>query len=131
MAKRTNTKLDIEWVPDGDLNTKLDLLLASADLPEVLAAPSAVRPTLLNAVRSGAFWDLTPFLGDLSEYPNLKNNLAKDALKYLTVDGKIYAVPRSRSRIDPGIKIRKDWLDKLSIPVPKTLDEYAAALKKS
>ncbi|MEK3721571.1 ABC transporter substrate-binding protein [Paenibacillus sp. FSL H8-0034] len=128
--KRTNSKLDIEWVPDGDLNTKLDLLLASADLPEVLAAPSAVRPTLLNAVRSGAFWDLTPFLGDLSEYPNLKNNLAKDALKYLTVDGKIYAVPRSRSRIDPGIKIRKDWLDKLNIPVPKTLDEYAAALKK-
>ncbi|NHN28913.1 extracellular solute-binding protein [Paenibacillus agricola] len=128
--KRTNTKLDMEWIPDGDLNTKLDLLLASADLPEVLAAPSAVRPTLLNAVRSGAFWDLTPFLGDMSQYPNLKNNLGKDALKYLTVDGKIYAVPRSRSRIDPGIKIRKDWLDKLNIPVPTTLDEYAAALKK-
>ncbi|TBL79597.1 extracellular solute-binding protein [Paenibacillus thalictri] len=128
--KRTNSKLDIEWVPDGDLNTKLDLLLASGDLPEVLASPTSTRPTLLNAIRNGAFWDLTPFLGDLSQYPNLKNNLAKDALKYLTVDGKIYAVPRSRSRIDPGIKIRKDWLDKLNIPVPTTLDEYAAALKK-
>ncbi|TVY11297.1 extracellular solute-binding protein [Paenibacillus cremeus] len=128
--KRTNTKLDVEWVPDGDLNTKLDLLLASGDLPEVLASPTSTRPTLLNAIKNGAFWDLTPFLGDFSQYPNLKNNMAKDAFKYLSMDGKIYAVPRSRSRIDPGIKIRKDWLDKLSIPVPTTLDEYAAALKK-
>ncbi|WP_248926969.1 extracellular solute-binding protein [Paenibacillus hamazuiensis] len=128
--KRTNSKLDVEWVPDGDLNTKLDLLLASGDLPEVLASPTSTRPTLLNAIKNGAFWDLTPFLGDFSQYPNLKNNMAKDAYKYLSMDGKIYAVPRSRSRIDPGVKIRKDWLDKLNIPVPTTLDEYAAALKK-
>ncbi|WP_159887598.1 extracellular solute-binding protein [Paenibacillus puerhi] len=128
--KRTNAKLDVEWVPSGDLNNKLDLLLASGDLPEVVAYQDNNRPTLVNAIKNGAFWDLTPFLGDLSEYPNLKNNLAKDALKYLTVDGKIYAVPRSRSRVDGGIKIRKDWLDKLNIPVPKTLDEYEAALKK-
>ena len=128
--KRTNSKLDIEWVPDGDLKTKADLLFASADLPEVVASPDATWPTLRSAIRNGAFWDLTPFLGDLSQYPNLKKNMAPDWQKYLTVDGKVYAVPRSRSRIDNGIKIRKDWLDKLSIPVPTTLDEYAAALKK-
>ncbi|MHA6482699.1 extracellular solute-binding protein [Paenibacillus sp. strain BS8-2] len=128
--KQTNTKLDIEWVPSGDLNNKLDLLLASGNLPEVVAYSNSMRPTLVSAVKNGAFWDLTPFLGDLSEYPNLKNNLAEDALKYLSVDGKVYAVPRSRSRVDGGIKIRKDWLDKLNIPVPKTFDEYEAALKK-
>lgn len=128
--RRTNVKLDIEWVPSGDLNNKLDLLLASGDLPEVVAYQDNNRPTLVSAIKNGAFWDLTPFLGDLSEYPNLKNNLAKDALKYLTVDGKIYAVPRSRSRVDGGIKIRKDWLDRLNIPVPTTFDEYEAALKK-
>ncbi|MDQ1910298.1 extracellular solute-binding protein [Paenibacillus sp. GD4] len=128
--KRTNSKLDIEWVPDGDLKTKADLLFASADLPEVVASPDSTWPTLRSAIKNGAFWDLTPFLGDLSEYPNLKKNMAPDWQKYLSVDGKIYAVPRSRSRIDNGIKIRKDWLDKLNIPVPTTLDEYAAALKK-
>ncbi|WP_246079252.1 extracellular solute-binding protein [Paenibacillus piri] len=128
--KRTNTKLDIEWVPDGDLKTKMDLLLASGDLPEVVSSPDATWPTLRSAVKNGAFWDLTPFLGDFSEYPNLKKNMAPNWEKYLSVDGKIYAVPRSRSRIDQGMRIRKDWLDKLNIPVPKTLDEYAAALKK-
>jgi len=128
--KRLNVKLDVEWVPDGDLNTKMDLLLASGDLPEVLSSPTATKPTLISAIKNGAFWDLTPFLGDFSKYPNLRDNMAKDAYKYLSVDGKIYAVPRSRSRVDQGMRIRKDWLDKLGIPEPTTLDEYAAALKK-
>ncbi|MET3938202.1 putative aldouronate transport system substrate-binding protein [Paenibacillus sp. PvP094] len=128
--KRTNAKLDIEWVPSGDLDTKLDLLLASGDLPEVVAYQNQIRPTLITAIKNGAFWDLTPFLGDLSEYPNLKENLAPDALKYLSVDGGIYAVPRSRSRVDGGLKIREDWLKKLNLPIPKTFEEYREALKK-
>lgn len=126
----TNTKLDIEWVPSGDLDSKLDLLLASGDLPEVVAYQNPIRPTLINAIKNGAFWDLSPFLGDLSEYPNLKNNLAPDALKYLSVDEGIYALPRSRSRVDGGLKIREDWLKQLNIPIPTTLDEYKAALKQ-
>jgi putative aldouronate transport system substrate-binding protein len=48
--KRTNSKLNVEWVPSGDLNTKLDLLLASGDLPEVVAVPDFKRATLLSAV---------------------------------------------------------------------------------
>lgn len=125
----TNTELDIEWVPAGDLNTKMDLLLSSGDLPEILSSPD-VRPPLVSAIKNGAFWDLTEFLGDYSDYPNLKNNLAEDWQKYLSIDGKIYGVPRSRSRIDIGIKIRKDWLDELGIPIPETLDEYKDALKQ-
>ncbi|MGF9697353.1 extracellular solute-binding protein [Paenibacillus sp. MABNR03] len=128
--KRTNAKLDIEWVPSGDLDTKLDLLLASGDLPEVVAYQNQIRPTLITAIKNGAFWDLTPFLGDLSEYPNLKENLAPDALKYLSVDGGIYAVPRSRSRVDGGLKIREDWLKQLNLPIPKTFEEYRETLKK-
>jgi putative aldouronate transport system substrate-binding protein len=128
--KRTNSKLEMEWVPSGDIDTKMDLVLASGDLPEILSSPNANRPSLINAAKNGAFWDLGPFLGDFKDFPNLKNNLAKDALKYLSVDGKVYALPRSRSRVDLGLKIRKDWLDKLNIPIPTTLDEYAAALKK-
>jgi putative aldouronate transport system substrate-binding protein len=128
--KRTNTQLNIEWVPSAQVGTKMDLLLASGNLPEVLASPFLNRPTLLKAIKNGAFWDLTPFLGNFSEYPNLRDNLPPSALKYLTVDGKIYALPRSRQRIDSGVTIRKDWLDQLNIPVPTTLDEYVAALKK-
>ena len=128
--KRANVKLDIEWVPSGDLETKTELLLSSGDLPEVMMTQNnATRPALIRAIKSGAFWDLTPFLGDFSNYPNLRDNTPPNWQKYLSVDGKIYAVPRSRSRIDIGIKIRKDWLDQLGLPVPTTLDEYRNALK--
>ncbi|MCM2677953.1 extracellular solute-binding protein [Alkalicoccobacillus plakortidis] len=127
--EQTNTQLDIEWVPSGDLDTKMDLVLASGDLPEVLSAPNT-RPPLINAIKNGAFWELSEFLGDYSDYPNLKNNLAEDWQKYLSVDGELYGLPRSRSRMDIGVKIRKDWLDELDIPVPTTIDEYHDALKQ-
>ncbi|MCZ8517103.1 extracellular solute-binding protein [Paenibacillus filicis] len=128
--KRLNVKIDANWVPSGDVITKLDLVLASGDLPEVIAYPNqGLTVSMINAVRNGAFWDLTPFLGDMSQYPNLKNNTPPNWQKFLSVDGKIYALPRSRSLIDNTVNIRKDWLDKLKIPVPTTLDEYRAALK--
>lgn len=128
--KRLNVKLDANWVPSGDVITKLDLVLASGDLPEVIAYPNqGLTVSMINAIRNGAFWDLTPFLGDMSQYPNLKNNTPPNWQKFLSVDGKTYALPRSRSLIDNSINIRKDWLDKLGIPVPTTLDEYRNALK--
>lgn len=127
--KDNKVQLDVEWIPSGDYDTKFDLVLASGNIPEVIVANSITRPTLQNAVKQGAFWDLTPFLGDFSKYPNLKNNGYKDVWNYIKTDGKIYGVPRNRPHIDLSLKIRKDWLDKLNIPVPTTLDEYAAALK--
>jgi len=127
--KRTNTKLNVEWVPSGDYDTKFDLVLASGNLPEVIVATSTTRPTLLNVIRQGAFWDLTPLLGDFSKYPNLKNNSEPHVWNYLKVDGKIYGIPRNRPQIDLGLNIRKDWLDKFNLPIPKTMDEYANALR--
>jgi len=127
--KRTNTKLEVEWIPSGDYDTKFDLVLASGNLPEIIVATSATRPTLLSAIKQGAFWDLTPFLGDFSQYPNLKNNSYEEVWNYLNVDGKIYGIPRNRPHIDLGLNIRKDWLDKFDLPMPTTMDEYADALR--
>ncbi|MDF2959046.1 MAG: extracellular solute-binding protein family 1 [Paenibacillus sp.] len=127
--KDTKIQLDIDWIPSGDYDTKFDLVLASGNIPEVIVANSITRPTLQNAVKQGAFWDLSPFLGDFSKYPNLKNNSYKEVWNYMRSEGGIYGVPRNRPQIDLSIKMRKDWLDKLNLPVPQTLDEYAAALK--
>src|SRR3954447_2757572 len=58
--KRTNSKLDVEWVPSGDYDTKFDLVLASGNLPEIIVSTNITRSTLLSAIKQGAFWDLTP-----------------------------------------------------------------------
>jgi putative aldouronate transport system substrate-binding protein len=128
--KKTNTKLNIEWIPDGDYTTKLNLILASGNIPEVLVVPNLKHPPVVNAVKNGAFWDLTPILGDFSKYPNLKKNSAPEAWMTSRIIGKNYAVPINRPQLSGGPKIRKDWLDKLGIPMPQTLDEYRSALKK-
>lgn len=122
-------KLNVEWVPSSDFHTKYNLKLSSGDIPEVSSVPDVRTAPLINAIKEGAFWDLTDFLGDFSRYPNLLQNQVEGAYKYLTVDGRIYGLPRSRTRIDNGLKIRKDWLDKCGLAVPTTLEEYREALK--
>ncbi|MEX1029150.1 MAG: extracellular solute-binding protein [Paenibacillaceae bacterium] len=130
LQKMTNTKLDIIWVPDADYNTRFDLVMASGDIPEVVVQGDYQRPTLVQGINNGAFWDLTEFLGDFSKYPNLKNNSTPGSWKYATYNGKVMGIPRSRGFIDLGIFMRKDWLEELNIPVPKTVDEFTDALRK-
>jgi len=127
--RRTNTELDVEWVPSGDYNTKFDLVLSSGNLPEIIVATQLTRPTLIKAIKQGAFWDLTDFLGDFSQYPNLKENTYPLVWNFMKVDGRIYGLPRNRPMIDLGIKMRKDWLDKFGLPIPTTMDEFREALK--
>ncbi len=126
--KRTNTKLNIEWVPDGDYDTKLEFVLASGDLPDVVFARNYNSPTIQTAIKNGAFWELGQFLGDFSEYPNLRDYSAPLGFRYVTRNGEIYGIPRNRPVIDEALKIRKDWLDKLGMDIPQTMDEFAEYL---
>jgi putative aldouronate transport system substrate-binding protein len=122
--KRTNTKLNIEWVPDGDYDTKMELILASGDLPDVMFVRKVNSPTIQSAIANGAFWDMTGFIGDFSNYPNLKANSSPLAYNHLTQNGKIVGIPRNRPTVDQGIMIRTDWLDDLGMDIPQTMDEY-------
>lgn len=127
--EETNTILDIEWVPSGDFNTKFDLVLSSGALPDVLWAPDINSPNLVRAINNGAFWEVGQFFDDFSEYPNLRDKSSPNAWKIVDMDGEIYGVPRNRPSIDQGIKLRKDWLDNLGLPVPTTLEEFADTLE--
>ncbi len=126
----TRSKLKVEWVDSGNFHDVFHLRIASADLPEVAGVPDKRSPVLLQAIDNGAFWDLTDTLGDFSEYTNLRDNVALNCYKYLSVNNRIYATPRSRTMIDLGVNIRKDWFDKLGIPLPTNVKEYADALEK-
>ena len=129
--KETNTKFTIEWVPAADIATKFDLVLASGSLPDIWFADDPVKPTVVSAVQQGAFWDLTPMLGDYSKYPNLKANMTPNLMEYTKYFGKNYGIPRNRPQIDPGLFIRADWLTKLNMKMPTTLDEYFNFIKAS
>lgn len=130
LEKRTNVHLNIDWVPINDYTNKVNLVLASGNIPEVLTVTETNLSTLVDAINKGTFWDLGEFLGDFSKYPNLKNNVPESAWKLLRYNGKTYGLPRTRPQITGSEHIRKDWLDKLGLPVPKTMDELLVTLKK-
>lgn len=127
--RMTHSKLNVEWVDSGSFHTVMHLKIAAADLPEVSGIPDIRTLTLIDALKNGAFWDLTDYLGDFSEYTNLRDNVVQNGYAYLSLGGRIYALPRSRTAIDNGVAIRKDWLDMLGIPLPTTVEEYADALE--
>jgi putative aldouronate transport system substrate-binding protein len=135
--EKAGVKLDVTWIPDGDYNTKLNLILSSNELPEVLVANlsnNLNNPGFLAAVQHGAFWDLTPVLGDFSKYPNLKTNSAPNSWVTSRVLGKNYGIPRTTSQWQGVPMVRKDLFDEVGLPLPTTtkqfLDGIEAVLKK-
>lgn len=124
--KKTNTKLNITWVSDPVFNDKLNVLLASGALPDAIRLPDSTVPQFQQMVKQGAFWDLTPYLKD---YKNLMDS-PKAIWENTKIGGKNYVVPIVRP-LEGGTTfyIRRDWLDKLGLQMPKTMDDLYNVMK--
>lgn len=110
----------------------LNTMLASGSLPDLIQGQfSNINPIIAQ----GALIPLDDLIGQYA--PNIKKffNDYPDAVAACTgPDGKIYDVTGTLGG-DPGqylpsmaFFIRKDWLDKLNLPVPTTLQQYKDAL---
>jgi putative aldouronate transport system substrate-binding protein len=124
LTEATNVEVTPVWVPSTSYEDKFNITLASGQMPEVMVA-SGKSSTFINAARNGAFWEVGPYLKD---YPNLSqaNPLVLDNI---SVDGKIYGIYRSRALGRNGIAYRKDWLEKVGLQPPKTIDDFYNMLK--
>ncbi|MEK3659720.1 hypothetical protein BSK65_26805 [Paenibacillus odorifer] len=117
----TNTKINVTWVPASAYNDKVNVSIASNDLPQVLMIGDTKSSSIINAERSGMFWEIGPYIKD---YPNLsKYNTNEQVLKNISVDSKVYGLYRARALARQGITFRQDWLDNLGLQQPKTIDD--------
>lgn len=122
--KRTNSKLNITWVSGAnatDYVDRLNVVLSSGDLPDLLKLDDMTNPLFQQMVQQGAFWDLTPYLKDYSNlmtYPKVVWDNTK-------IDGKNFVIPVARP-LNGFVfaNIRKDWLDQLGLKVPETIDDF-------
>jgi putative aldouronate transport system substrate-binding protein len=123
VEKYTNTKLDIQWIPAAAINEKINIMIASNELPKILKVNYV--PTVISSMQQGLFWEVGPYLKD---YKNLN---AQNAQYYqnISVDGKIYGIPQFREIGRPAIVYRNDWMDTLGLKMPKTLDDWYNVLK--
>ncbi|MGG1513842.1 ABC transporter substrate-binding protein [Paenibacillus oryzisoli] len=127
LNEKLNINLKLNWIPSAQISEKLNALLASNDLPDVLFVEDFnLTPAFLNAVDQGAFWELSSYI---KNYPNLAK-YPENVYKNASLKGKLYSLPRVRP-LDghEALLIRKDWLDKLGLQQPKTMDELATVLE--
>ncbi len=116
-------ELGVNIIPEmGIEEEKLNLILMSGQ--EYDAIKMNYNMTLLATyIKNGAVQDLT----DLVEAygPNLKAAFPQEVWDMVSVDGRIYAIPETDSNdIENGIVVRQDWLDKLGLPLPETVDDF-------
>jgi putative aldouronate transport system substrate-binding protein len=127
LEKKTNSSLNITWIPTNTLNERTKITLASGDIYDMMYVDSVYDPQFVQAALAGAFWDLTPYI---KEYKNL-SGLPAEAWENTRINGKNYGVPRPRPLDGGGAMpmIRKDWIEKLGLQMPQTLDELYMVAK--
>jgi len=118
VEKLIGKKLDITWVPNAEYGDKTNVVLASNNIPDVMAVDEKA-PTFVKAAEAGAFWDLT---GKLDKYPNLKPADQQTA-RNSSVNGKTYGIYRVRPLLRSAVVIRKDWLAKVGLQQPETTED--------
>lgn len=125
------TPVNTTW---DDAESKIKLLAATQDLPDVWGIDVYGTPTYQNWVSQGI---MRPVPDDLSKYPSIQADYAKsDASIYQDKDGKYYFLFR-RAYSEPwmwsndrAIVVRKDWADQLGFTKdPENMDEFITMMK--
>ncbi len=122
--------IDMQYqnIPDSDRVTQLNLMLASAEVPDILMKMSVSGTDQAKYAEEGMFVALSDYaelmpnlMRYFEEYPS-----AKDAVTM--PDGKIYAAPYILTgdaiRVGAKVWFNTDVLEKLGLSAPTTLDEF-------
>ncbi|MFC0216430.1 extracellular solute-binding protein [Paenibacillus chartarius] len=110
------------------LATKVRLALTGGEeLPDVLFLSNHDLPELLpELVGSGEIMDMGQAFENYAS-PRVKEAFAgnPDVWRTVAMDGKVWGLPQiSDGKVgDPVLWIRQDWLERLGLKTPKTLDE--------
>lgn len=129
-AVKEELNIDVQYLwtaATADYDQKVNLSIASNDLPDAMVVNLT---QLTQLVAADQIEDLTETYNNYVS-PTVKQMMDSSggiALDAVTFDGKIMAIP-ALTVPDDGYQlmwIRKDWLDKLGLPVPQTVDEIEA-----
>ncbi|MCL2831642.1 MAG: extracellular solute-binding protein [Treponema sp.] len=120
--KKELPDIDINWiiVPPDQLTQRINILVGSGDIPDCLPMNMA---QMISWSDMGIIRNINGLYE--SSYQNIYNFLTEDDLKTTRYNGNQYgiAIPGNRLENPNVLCIRTDWLDKLGLSMPKTIDE--------
>lgn len=122
--------VQVKWtpIPRGQEADKFNVLVASGQAPDLIT--SYDRNMLARFVSQGVAQPIDDYIDQYSvsykkyiaEHPELK--------PYVTFEGKTYAIASLRNtQAQTMIWIRQDWLDRLNLKLPTTVDELVEVAK--
>ncbi len=125
--------VQVDWIPvdRGQAQQKLSTLIASGSAPDLIWEYD--RNYIAQLANQGAIQPIGDYIEKYST--TYKQYLADNPeLKAaMTINGEIYAVTSKRSVesiANHGIWIRQDWLDKLQLEAPTTVEELIEVARK-
>jgi putative aldouronate transport system substrate-binding protein len=124
VRKELNINLKVELFPLGnDGLTKLSAAAAANNLPDFFQNIS--QNLFLQFINQGLIAPVDSLLPLMPQ--RTKDRYSNPTLnKLFTVNGKLYALAEGAGPLGKraGFFIRQDWLDKLNLQTPKTLDDF-------
>ena len=129
MEKLCNVDLQITWAPQADYETKFATVMAGTDVPMVMVITSGITTNAAykDLCAGGVFWDLTD---KIQERPIFRDELTTpNNLLASAVEGRNYLFPASVSSARVGLLYRSDWVEKLGLQAPTTIETFKAMVK--
>ncbi|OAB34802.1 hypothetical protein PMSD_13630 [Paenibacillus macquariensis subsp. defensor] len=127
LGKRLNIEFEFITGDTKTMTEKFPVMVSSGQYPDIVSGK--IRDFNKFGMQ-GAF---IPLNEHIENAPNIQKYLMdnKDAkAQTMAIDGNIYSVPMlSAVRTSEGPLIRKDWLDRLGLQMPETIDDWYTVLK--
>lgn len=124
MKEATGVSLDMELLAESTYSEKMNLMMASGDLPDMFSQTAAQYDNnMMAGIEDGILIDMADLLEENApDYKALLDSDPKFSAGVYNTDGSISQFcGRSISRVSQGLLIRQDWLNDLNMEAPKNL----------
>lgn len=124
LDKKLNIDLSIRTFLPEDYANQLKMGMATGSNADLFTIGN--RQEFVHYSKQQLLLDLSPYL-DLLE-PALQL-IGKERLRLAEAGGGVYGLPRTETAYQYSYWIRKDWLEKLKLNVPRNTEEFLAVVK--
>lgn len=122
VEKEANVKLVIDAPPINNYVDRLQIVMASGDVPDIVYNWGSGDANYQKWASDGLLADIT---SKVKSYSNLQKNISPEMWNAVrTSDGKLYSVPKTNIEGYYGTLINQTWLDKLGLKAPTTVEEF-------
>lgn len=131
VRENLNVDISVKWsASSSDFYQKLDLAIASNDLPDIMVVS---EQQFRRLAQSDMLEDLTPYY-DTYACDVIRQNIDSTggrAIENASYNGKLLGLPNVQVEADGYVLmwIRQDWLDALHLKAPTTIEELETVAK--